>query len=137
MGVPIDHDGLVVDALPGRVRAVYVTPSHQYPLGVTMSLPRRRALLASAERNDASIIEDDYDSEFRFWDRPLEPLQTLDTRGRVIFVGVFAQTGKRLALLIGKRALSYFLSTKITQVARRFVRCRPMSMQSLRRCELC
>ena len=65
-GVPVDQHGLVVDALPGRVRAVYVTPSHQYPLGVTMSLPRRRALLAWAERNDASIIEDDYDSEFHY-----------------------------------------------------------------------
>jgi hypothetical protein len=50
---------------------------------------------------------------------------------------VVAQTGKRIALLIGKRALSYFLSTEITQVAQRFVRCRPMSMQSSRRCELC
>ena len=79
-------------AIPRGVRAVYVTPSHQYPLGVTMSLPRRRELLDWAERNNAAIIEDDYDSEFRFADRPLEPLQTLDTRGRVVYVGSFSKT---------------------------------------------
>ena len=106
--VPVDQHGLVVDALPGRVRAVYVTPSHQYPLGVTMSLPRRRALLAWAERNDASIIEDDYDSEFRFGDRPLEPLQTLDTRGRVIYVASFSKTllpTVRLGFVLTPRSL--------------------------------
>jgi GntR family transcriptional regulator/MocR family aminotransferase len=108
MGVPVDHHGLVVDALPGRVRAVYVTPSHQFPLGVTMSLARRRALLAWAERNDAAIIEDDYDSEFRFGDRPLEPLQTLDTRGRVIYVGSFSKTllpTLRLGFVVAPRSL--------------------------------
>jgi GntR family transcriptional regulator/MocR family aminotransferase len=92
IGVPVDAEGLVVDAIPRDVRAVYVTPSHQYPLGVTMSLARRRALLSWAERHDAAIIEDDYDSEFRFAERPLEPLQTLDTRGRVIYVGSFSKT---------------------------------------------
>ena len=108
MGVPVDQHGLVVDALPARVRAVYVTPSHQYPLGVTMSLQRRRALLAWAERNDASIIEDDYDSEFRFGDRPLEPLQTLDIQGRVIYVGSFSKTllpAVRLGFIVTPRSL--------------------------------
>ena len=62
------------------------------PLAVTMSLPRRLALLAWAERNNAAIIEDDYDSEFRFGGRPLEPLQTLDTNGRVVYVGSFSKT---------------------------------------------
>ena len=74
------------------VRAVYVTPSHQYPLSVTLTLPRRQALLAWAERNNAAIIEDDYDSEFRFGGRPLEPLQTLDAKGRVVYVGSFSKT---------------------------------------------
>ena len=74
------------------VRAVYVTPSHQYPLSVTLTLPRRQALLAWAERNNAAIIEDDYDSEFRFGERPLEPLQTLDAKGRVVYVGSFSKT---------------------------------------------
>jgi GntR family transcriptional regulator/MocR family aminotransferase len=106
--VPVDRDGLLVDALPDRVRAVYVTPSHQYPLGVTLSLPRRRALLAWAERNDAAIIEDDYDSEFRFGDRPLEPLKTLDMRGRVIYLGSFSKTllpTLRIGFLVSPRSL--------------------------------
>jgi GntR family transcriptional regulator/MocR family aminotransferase len=92
VGVPVDSEGLIVDALPQSVRAVYVTPSHQYPLSVTLTLPRRQALLAWAEKNNAAIIEDDYDSEFRFEARPLEPLQTLDTKGRVVYVGSFSKT---------------------------------------------
>ena len=91
-GVPVDDEGLVVDAIPRDVRLVYVTPSHQYPLGMTMSLPRRVALLAWAERHNAAIVEDDYDSEFRYGGRPIEPLQTLDRDGRVIYVGSFSKT---------------------------------------------
>jgi GntR family transcriptional regulator/MocR family aminotransferase len=92
VGVPVDGDGLIVDQLPSNTRAVYVTPSHQFPLGVAMSLPRRRALLAWAKRNNAAVIEDDYDSEFRFGGRPIEPLQTLDSAGHVIYVGTFSKT---------------------------------------------
>jgi GntR family transcriptional regulator/MocR family aminotransferase len=92
IGVPVDSEGLVVDALPAKARAVYVTPSHQYPLGVAMSLSRRRELLAWAERNNAVVVEDDYDSEFRFGGRPLEPVQTLDSAGRVVYVGSFSKT---------------------------------------------
>jgi GntR family transcriptional regulator/MocR family aminotransferase len=92
VGVPVDREGLIVDAIPRGVRAVYVTPSHQYPLGVTMTLARRQALLAWAERNNAAVLEDDYDSEFRFGGRPLEPLQTLDITGRVIYIGSFSKT---------------------------------------------
>ncbi len=92
VGVPVDQEGLVVGAIPRTVRVICVTPSHQYPLGVAMTLARRQALLAWAERNDAAIIEDDYDSEFRFGGRPLEPLQTLDVTGRVIYVGTFSKT---------------------------------------------
>ena len=92
VGVPVDDLGLVVDALPRHTRLVYVTPSHQYPLGVSMALPRRLGLLAWAERYNAAIIEDDYDSEFRFSGRPIEPLQTLDTAGRVIYLGSFSKT---------------------------------------------
>ncbi|HVU35357.1 MAG TPA: PLP-dependent aminotransferase family protein, partial [Opitutaceae bacterium] len=91
-GVPVDRDGLIVDAIPRQVRAVYVTPSHQYPLGVPMSLPRRLALLAWADRHGAAIIEDDYDSEFRFGGRPIEPLRMLDKTGRVIYIGSFSKT---------------------------------------------
>jgi GntR family transcriptional regulator / MocR family aminotransferase len=92
VGIPVDRQGLVVDALPRGIRAVYVTPSHQYPFSVTMTLPRRQALLAWADRNNAAIIEDDYDSEFRFGGRPLEPLQTLDAKGRVVYAGSFSKT---------------------------------------------
>jgi len=91
-GVPVDEEGIAVNAIARDTRLVYVTPSHQYPLGVTMSLSRRLALLDWAARNNAAIIEDDYDSEFRFEERPLEPLQTLDTSGRVVYVGSFSKT---------------------------------------------
>jgi GntR family transcriptional regulator / MocR family aminotransferase len=91
-GVPVDRHGLVVDALPQQTRLVYVTPSHHYPLGVPLALPRRLALLAWAEQHNAAIVEDDYDSEFRFQGRPIEPLQTLDSTGRVIYVGSFSKT---------------------------------------------
>jgi GntR family transcriptional regulator/MocR family aminotransferase len=91
-GVPVDGEGIDVAAIPGAARLVYVTPSHQFPLGTPMSLARRAALLAWAERRQAVVIEDDYDSEFRYGDRPLEPLQSLDRAGRVVYVGSFSKT---------------------------------------------
>jgi GntR family transcriptional regulator / MocR family aminotransferase len=92
VSVPVDEKGIVVDRLPAGVKVVYVTPSHQSPTGVTMSLGRRRELLAFAERHGVAIIEDDYDSEYRHTDRPLEPLQRLDRTGRVIYIGTFSKT---------------------------------------------
>ena len=91
-GVPVDAEGIVVDALPEAARLVYVTPSHQHPTGVAMSRARRIALLEWAVRHGAVIVEDDYDSEFRFADRPLEPLQSLDRDGRVVYVGSFSKS---------------------------------------------
>jgi GntR family transcriptional regulator / MocR family aminotransferase len=91
VGVPVDAEGLVVDELPAA-KLVYTTPSHQFPLGGAMSLPRRLALLAWADRYDAAVVEDDYDSEFRFADRPLDPLYSLDSGGRVIYLGTFSKT---------------------------------------------
>ena len=91
VGVPVDAEGLVTDALPDDARLVYVTPAHQFPLGVAMSLRRRLALLAWAERTGAAIIEDDYDSEYRYGGRPLEPLHGLDHTGRVLYVGSFSK----------------------------------------------
>lgn len=91
-GVPVDDQGVDVSAIPEAARLIYVTPSHQFPLGTPMSLARRTALLDWARRRNAVIIEDDYDSEFRFGDRPLEPLQSLDGAGRVIYVGSFSKT---------------------------------------------
>jgi GntR family transcriptional regulator/MocR family aminotransferase len=92
VGVPVDEAGMRVDAIPEAARLVLVTPSHQYPLGMAMSLGRRLALLAWAEDHDAAIVEDDYDSEFRLSGRPVEPLQMLDDAGRVIYVGTFSKS---------------------------------------------
>ncbi len=92
VGVPVDGEGLVVDRLPGSARLVYTTPSHQFPLGAPMSLTRRTALLAWAQSRGAAVIEDDYDSEFRFSERPLDPLHSLDGSGRVLYVGTFSKT---------------------------------------------
>jgi len=72
-------------------RAVYVTPSHQYPMGMSMSAARRMLLLNWAARSGAWIIEDDYDSEYRFASRPIASLQGLDTDGRVIYIGTFSK----------------------------------------------
>jgi GntR family transcriptional regulator/MocR family aminotransferase len=91
VGVPVDEHGLDVAKLPATAKVVYVTPSHQCPLGMAMSLARRTALLDWAERRNALIVEDDYDTEFRFGGRPLDPLQSLDSKGRVLYVGTFSK----------------------------------------------
>ncbi|MFI6484622.1 PLP-dependent aminotransferase family protein [Nonomuraea sp. NPDC050663] len=91
-GIPVDDEGIRVDRLPGQARLVYVTPSHQFPLGTPMSLARRTELLSWAAGKRAVVIEDDYDTEFRYGERPLEPLQSLDRDGRVIYVGSFSKT---------------------------------------------
>jgi GntR family transcriptional regulator / MocR family aminotransferase len=92
--VPVDHDGMNVAGIIRRghdARAVYVTPSHQYPMGMTMSATRRMLLLNWAVRVGAWIIEDDYDSEYRFGSRPIASLQGLDTDARVIYIGTFSK----------------------------------------------
>ena len=92
--VPVDKEGLMVEvgiARAPHARLVYLTPSHQFPLGVTMSLARRLAVLDWAKRANAYIIEDDYDSEFRFESRPLATLQGLDDAYRVIYMGTFSK----------------------------------------------
>ncbi|WP_410568643.1 PLP-dependent aminotransferase family protein [Amycolatopsis sp. cmx-4-61] len=106
--VPVDASGIVVDAIPAGTRLVYVTPSHQYPLGLAMSLERRLELLDWAERTDAVVVEDDYDTEFRYTGRPLEPLHSLDSRGRVVYVGSFSKVlspALRLGFLIAPPSL--------------------------------
>jgi GntR family transcriptional regulator/MocR family aminotransferase len=90
--VRVDLEGLVVDEIPERARLVFTTPSHQFPFGPPLSLERRQALLEFADRHRVAIIEDDYDSEFRFTERPLETLQALDRHGRVIYVGTFSKS---------------------------------------------
>jgi GntR family transcriptional regulator/MocR family aminotransferase len=92
IATPVDEQGLVTSALPKAVcRLAYVTPSHQFPLGSVMSISRRQALLAWAQRHACWIIEDDYDSEFRYGLRPVAPLQSLDSSGRVIYIGTFSK----------------------------------------------
>jgi GntR family transcriptional regulator/MocR family aminotransferase len=92
VAIPVDEDGvdvaLAVRMAP-RARLAYITPSHQYPLGVTLSLARRLELLEWAEHADAWILEDDYDSELRYDGRPLAAVQGIDERERVIYVGTF------------------------------------------------
>ena len=93
--VPVDAEGLSVAAGLARApeaRMVVVTPSHHYPLGVTMSLTRRLELLAWARDHGAWVVEDDYDSEFRYDGRPLAALQGLDEDGRVLYLGTFTKT---------------------------------------------
>ena len=92
-GVAVDEQGMRCDALAhlNNCRLAYVTPSHQYPTGVTMSLARRLELLEWAERNQSWIVEDDYDGEYRYSGAPLAPLAALDRQGRVIYVGTFGK----------------------------------------------
>jgi len=117
--VPVDTEGIEVEAgrrLCREARLAVVTPSHQFPTGVTMSLRRRLTLLQWAGEADAWIVEDDYDSEYRFSGRPLEALQGLDGTGRVIYIGTFSKVlfpSLRLGYLVVPSALlSGFLATR-------------------------
>ena len=92
--VPVDEEGMSVTSLRrhgGRVRAVYVTPSHQYPLGTSMTAARRLALLDWARRGGAWVLEDDYDSEYRYVSRPLGALQGMNGHDRVVYIGTFSK----------------------------------------------
>jgi GntR family transcriptional regulator/MocR family aminotransferase len=92
VSVPVDDEGLVVDAkVLLNSRLAYVTPAHQYPMGPSMSVTRRLALLEWAYKTDATIFEDDYDSEYRYSGPPMPALQGLDRGGRVIFAGSFSK----------------------------------------------
>jgi GntR family transcriptional regulator/MocR family aminotransferase len=110
--VPVDAEGLDVAAgarLAPSARLAYVTPSHQFPLGATMSLSRRLALLAWARAANAWVLEDDYDSEYRYAGRPLAALQGLDDAGRVIYIGTFSKVlfpSLRLGYLVAPPALA-------------------------------
>ncbi len=104
--VPVDADGIAVGLAGEKLaaaRLIYTTPSHQFPLGSTMSLARRLALLEAAGREGAWVLEDDYDGEYRYAGRPLPALQGLDGGGRVIYLGTFSKVlfpGLRLGYLV-------------------------------------
>ncbi|HGN1705077.1 TPA: PLP-dependent aminotransferase family protein [Providencia rettgeri] len=110
--IPSDQEGMDITygaTHYGTAKLIYATPSHQFPLGTTLSLPRRLALLDWAQQNNAWIFEDDYNSEFRFLSKPIQALQGLDNHQRVIYAGTFSKMmypGFRLGFLIVPEILS-------------------------------
>lgn len=91
--IPLDEDGINLDLLKrSGAKLVYVTPSHQFPFGMILPIQKRLKLLQWAAQNGGLIIEDDYDSEFRYQGRPIPALQGLDTRGSVIYMGTFSKS---------------------------------------------
>jgi GntR family transcriptional regulator/MocR family aminotransferase len=111
--VPLDGEGIDVDAVARlarsrRVRALYLTPHHQFPTTVTLSAPRRLQLLALARAHRLAIIEEDYDHEFHFDGRPVLPLASLDTAGVVAYTGTFSKVlapGLRIGYIAAPRTL--------------------------------
>ena len=111
LSVGVDEDGLCVERLPdydANVRLIYVTPSHQFPTGQRLSLPRRQALLDWAAKHDALIMEDDYDGEFRYDIAPLPPLAAMSAGGSVVYFGTFSKTlfpSLRIGFAVGPKNL--------------------------------
>lgn len=106
LGVPVDGEGMIVSAIPGGAQLVFTTPGHQFPTMVTMSQPRRQALLQSAQLHDYLILEDDYESEMNYFSRPSPSLRSMDPDGRVIYVGSLSKTispGLRLGFMVAHR----------------------------------
>ena len=104
--VPVDDEGICVDSIPADAKIVCVCPSHQFPLGMPMSARRREALLRFAGANDAVIVEDDYDGEFRYDGSPLEALRGTASADRVFYVGSFSKCmfpGIRLGFTVAPR----------------------------------
>lgn len=117
--IAIDNNGIVVDKLKEidskLLKLVYVTPSHQFPTGATLSLPRRLELLAWAKSENIIIIEDDYDSEYRYSGRPIPALQGLNLNNNVIYVGTFSKV-LFPALRIGYLVIPYSLTSLFAQI---------------------
>jgi len=106
--VPVDAEGLRVTELPAAAKLVFTTPSHQFPTGTVMTLPRRLELLEWARQHNAVILEDDYDGEFHYEGQPVESMQGLDSAGRVVYTGTFSRTifpSLRIGYLIVPKAL--------------------------------
>jgi len=133
--IGVDGEGLMVEELPPDASVICLCPSHQFPLGVTMSARRRRALLDFALRNGAVIIEDDYDGEFRYEGTPVEALRTRDAAGSVFYVGTFSKCmlpAFRLGFIIApdwamptlvaaKNCLDWHSATPLQMAVARFV----------------
>jgi GntR family transcriptional regulator / MocR family aminotransferase len=121
--IPVDSEGLnpreLAPAVPPRLAVV--TPSHQYPLGMVMSLARRRTLLEYARQHNVWIVEDDYDSEFRYGSRPIASLQGLDDAGRVIYVGSLGKIlypGLRIGYMVAPEHLVETFRTGVAELYR-------------------
>ncbi|AFT68796.1 Aminotransferase, classes I and II superfamily [Alloalcanivorax dieselolei B5] len=113
VGVPVDEQGLCVDQVPEAASMIYVTPSHQFPLGMPMTLERRLQLLDFVRGRDVLIVEDDYDGEFRFDGRSLEALKSLDRHQQVVYLGSFSK------VLHADLRLGYMIMPKGLQAALR------------------
>jgi GntR family transcriptional regulator/MocR family aminotransferase len=136
VGIPVDAEGIVVDAIPDDCRLIYVTPSHQFPLGMPMSLRRRQALLARALTIGAIVVEDDYDSAFRYEGRPTDSLHSMDVHGLVAYIGTFSKVmmpevrigylvappAILQALLTAKHLTDWHSSTLMQQALANFIR---------------
>ena len=119
VGVPVDADGFDIAGTTSKARPAriaFVTPTHQYPLGVTLSLPRRMELLKWAEAEQGWIVEDDYDSEFRYQGKPLPALKSLDRPDRVLYVGTFSKVLSP-GLRVGYMVLPAALVGRFTDIA--------------------
>lgn len=121
--LPVDMEGMCLQAKDLRhpPRFMVVTPSHQYPLGTVMSLSRRRTLLEYAAAHQAWVIEDDYDSEFRYGSRPLASLQGMDVHQRVLYMGTFTKTmfpGLRVGFLVVPETLAVAFETGHSELYR-------------------
>lgn len=131
--VPIDSEGMQVEEGLRRApyfRLAFVTPSHQQPMGVTMSLKRRIELLQAAEQSDAWILEDDYDGEFRYHRSPVPTLQSLDTTERVIYVGTFSKS-LFPSLRLGYLVVPPILVDAFSKISGAFLQGAPASLQAV------
>ncbi|MFC3107716.1 PLP-dependent aminotransferase family protein [Undibacterium arcticum] len=121
--IAVDAEGLQLRPKDLRhpPRFIHVTPSHQYPLGMVMSLSRRRLLLEYAAAHKVWIMEDDYDSEFRYGSRPLASLQGMDSQDRVLYMGTFSKTlfpGLRIGFMVVPQSLAESFATGLSELYR-------------------